>query len=302
MMIIYHYDSDSSFAATMVSAHLGFGGGASDELGRLVYQGTDALGHRVFTLARGDSGPVVELMLHGVAAAYRQPPDMVASVNLDRLAGADPRKVAARLLANLSEVPDRRVPSNSRPWPKVFYICYGSAHSSVVAAAIHAGLLPKTRPATRMEIASLRDFDHAGSDEIGKPVLIGRDEDGREIFALGLASARSFLHGTVHQLLHQLGLPPQAILTLDALKGVTWRTRLGGFLSRRLGAVSVGRGLCLTGLVQEYPRFLDLVSAARRRTAELARIDSAAALIDNNQEHRGEREEASDQETRGNYL
>ncbi|HPZ72110.1 MAG TPA: DUF3189 family protein, partial [Peptococcaceae bacterium] len=31
---------------------------------------------------------------------------------------------------------------------KIIYNCYGGAHSSVTAAALHLGLLPEARPAT----------------------------------------------------------------------------------------------------------------------------------------------------------
>ncbi|MGB3963216.1 MAG: DUF3189 family protein, partial [Tepidanaerobacteraceae bacterium] len=34
---------------------------------------------------------------------------------------------------------------------KIFYCCYGSAHSSVVAASIHLGLLPSDRVPTSRE-------------------------------------------------------------------------------------------------------------------------------------------------------
>lgn len=308
-IIIYHFESDTDFASRTVAAHLGFGagreevkGGPIGEMGRLVYQGSDALGRRVFTLARGDCGPVVELMLHGIPAVYRLSPSRVASVNLDRLTGRAPHRIASSVLAGLPEDPKPEELEESRPWPKIFYICYGAAHSSVVAAAVHAGLLPHTRTASAAEIGALRDFDQAGYNEIGRPILIGHDQAGREIYALGLASAREYLHATVHQLVHQLGLPPKSILTIDALKGVTWRTRIGGFLSRRAGLIAIGRRLCLSGLVVEYPRFLDMVLAAKQRAAELGSIDSGAALVDNNQERREEREGTSGRKNRGNHT
>lgn len=286
MIVIYHFNLESDWPANR------------SDYGRLVYQGQDASGNRILTLARGDYPTVTQMMLEGIADVYGFGPNEVIAVDLNAAARLSPEEISARTLERSNRSATRSVMRNPGLWPKVFYICYGAAHSSVVAAAVHCGLLPKDRMATPAEIAALAQFDRASNEEIGRPVLIGQDEDGREVFALGLSSARWFLHRTLHDLVWWLGLPSRCALTVDALAGVTWRTRLGGFLSRRLGLVRIGRPLCLAGVVREYPRFLAMAESAGRRVRELSLIDSGAPLVDNNQEKSG-REETSDRGTRG---
>jgi len=45
---------------------------------------------------------------------------------------------------------------------KVIYHCYGGAHSSVTAANIHLGLLPRERTPGYRELISQKLFDHTG--------------------------------------------------------------------------------------------------------------------------------------------
>ena len=42
----------------------------------------------------------------------------------------------------------------------IIYHCVGGAHSSVIASAIHLGMLPKTRVATNSEILSIPYYDN----------------------------------------------------------------------------------------------------------------------------------------------
>jgi len=58
----------------------------------------------------------------------------------------------------------------------VIYYCYGSAHSSVISAAIHLGRLPSDRAPTQEEMMRLTDFDRTESGQIGTLVFKGHDE------------------------------------------------------------------------------------------------------------------------------
>ena len=58
----------------------------------------------------------------------------------------------------------------------VIYYCYGSAHSSVISAAIHLGRLPSDRVPTQEEMMRLTDFDRTESWQIGTLFFKGHDE------------------------------------------------------------------------------------------------------------------------------
>lgn len=146
---------------------------------------------------------------------------------------------------------------------RVFYYCYGSAHSSVVAAAIHLGLLPSDRIPTSAEIINLPRFDRTKNHEIGTPFYMGEDEHGNEIYILGLGPDRDIISKAIYSLLTLLGYPLNCILLIDALAPVHPVTRLGGFLSRRLGWVRVGRPLVTMGVKWRYRELLFIVNTTK---------------------------------------
>jgi len=78
---------------------------------------------------------------------------------------------------------------------RIFYCCYGSTHSSVVAASIHLGLLPIERIPTSNEIKRLPYYDKIETSEIGTPFYMGKDEFNSEIFILGMANHRKLKKG-----------------------------------------------------------------------------------------------------------
>lgn len=157
--------------------------------------------------------------------------------------------------------------------PLVFYHCYGSAHSSVVASAIHVGLLPQDRTPTPGEIAGLEHFDRLPHHLIGLPIHIGRDESGHEVYIVGLGGERRALKRAAGCLVTLMGFPRDTLMMFDALTAAGLFTRIGGFLSRRLGLVRLGRPLCIAELRRDYPRFVRVVREAKA-TLRAARLDS----------------------------
>ena len=71
---------------------------------------------------------------------------------------------------------------------KVIYHCYGRAHSSVVAAHLHLGSLPMAGPVNIRQLLGLAEFDRADPSQWGIPHFMGRDEQGNEVYILGLNS------------------------------------------------------------------------------------------------------------------
>lgn len=147
---------------------------------------------------------------------------------------------------------------------KVVYHCYGSAHSSVTAAAIHLGMLPRERRPTDAELLAVPRFDRTKTSELGKPFFIGRDSAGREIYVLGRGPAARLVANCVESLGELLGTPPLAVVMVNALPSVSLVTTIGGTLSRGLGIVWPGRPLVLWGIRRCYGRFVQLVTETER--------------------------------------
>ncbi|NLZ54782.1 MAG: DUF3189 family protein [Thermoanaerobacteraceae bacterium] len=149
---------------------------------------------------------------------------------------------------------------------KIFYCCYGSAHSSVVAASIHLGLLPSNRVPTSKEFLVLPHYDKTESFEIGTPFFMGKDEYDSDVFILGMASERRLIKKAILSFLAHAGLNTHDIMMVDTLRSVSFLTKLGGFISRRLGLIAIGRPLTILGIQQKYPDFVKLVAAVKIRS------------------------------------
>lgn len=148
---------------------------------------------------------------------------------------------------------------------KIIYYCYGSSHSSVVAASLHLGLLPIDRRPSSPEILALPHYDRTSSEDIGRCFLMGRDELGNEVYIMGMGHAKKIVRRAIESILQIYHLPTSDILFVDALPQVGLITRVGGFLSRRIGFVSLGRPLTVYGIRRCYPNFLRLVRTVKER-------------------------------------
>lgn len=152
---------------------------------------------------------------------------------------------------------------------KVIYQCYGRSHTSIVAAHIHLGNLSDTGAPAVRQIIALPHFDAAKRHDFGRPLLMGRDRAGHEVYALGLALAAQAGLGAIYSIirLHEGAEEP---LVVNALKGLGILARIGGGLSRELGLVAVGRPLVAYGIRQIYPRLVQTVNAVKRFLEESA--------------------------------
>lgn len=147
---------------------------------------------------------------------------------------------------------------------KVIYNCYGSAHSSVLAAGIHVGLLPEDRVPTFGEITALPHYDQTETEEIGTIYYFGEDELGSQVYILGMKSSPKVVKRAIFSMLEEFDIDRTELVLVDSLPYVNNMTRIGGFLSRGLGLVKIGRPLTVYGLQKSYSRFVNLVQGVKR--------------------------------------
>lgn len=157
---------------------------------------------------------------------------------------------------------------------RVIYSCYGGTHSSPVAAAIHLGRLPRDRVPAREELLSIPGFDRAEGDGRGRLTPVGTDRWGNFVYVLPrgsipLRALRRLIAGT----LAMCGRADMPLVIVDTLVCLNWPMRVGGFLSRRLGLVFVGRPLVAWGTQRAYRC---LVALVERVEAALSGPASAA--------------------------
>lgn len=147
---------------------------------------------------------------------------------------------------------------------KVIYHCYGGSHSSVVSAAIHTRLLGRKTP-PRRELLQIPYFDETRKEDIGRLHLFGTAPEGIQVYAMGMGGGSKVLKKLLYSTFRDEGVPKESLLLVNTLSQVNLSTRIGGFLSRGLGFVTLGRPLVLMGILSSYPLFVQLVEEVEKR-------------------------------------
>lgn len=163
---------------------------------------------------------------------------------------------------------------------KVLYHCFGATHSSVVAAAMHCGILRRAGGITTHEVEGVPGFDRRAGSDIGHAFFVGADEDGCEAFAIGFGGARGVLTRASVDLLERTTPVPRRLLLADTLTGVSPLVRLGGYLSRRCRLVWVGRKMAAYGIVASAAQLQGVVADARNAVGEQARRSRSHAAAE----------------------
>jgi len=145
---------------------------------------------------------------------------------------------------------------------KVLYHCYGGTHSSILAAAIHAGYCDPDRPPARRELDTLPLFDKRAGSDYGKARFYGRDERGHEIWVVGRLR---YLSAPGEVFAAMAGLFPDSARTVvvDVAPTLNWQMRFGGFISRALRLPAFGRPLIARGTRLAYSRIRALVTRTK---------------------------------------
>lgn len=144
---------------------------------------------------------------------------------------------------------------------KIIYSCYGGAHTSIVAAAIHIGLLPLDTIPSVEKVAAIPYYDMTESKDIGRPIFMGLDEDQNEIYVMGMGSYRKESAELVYQFANEVyGGCNGRVLIVNSIALINLPIRIGGFLSRKLKLVSIGKPITIYGIQAKYESFVKLVN------------------------------------------
>ncbi|HZJ76179.1 MAG TPA: DUF3189 family protein [Oscillospiraceae bacterium] len=149
---------------------------------------------------------------------------------------------------------------------KIIYSCYGGAHSSIVASAIHVGYLPFHRVPTGEEILNIPYYDQSPKENKGMPIYMGTDTELRKVYALGMGPYRSEYTKIAYNFAFQLaGKNKEDIRIINVVPLLSFSVKLGGFISRRVGLIKLGRPLTIWGIRKRYDLFTELVKDVKKR-------------------------------------
>lgn len=150
---------------------------------------------------------------------------------------------------------------------KLFYYCYGGAHTSVTCASIHLGFLPRDRLPASSAFLSVPFYDKMDNDKLGIPMYMGRDKLGWDIYFMGLKNSKALSLPALRSFLNAFGVPQRQVFFVNALAELHPITSIGGFTSRKLGGVFIGRPMTIWGVRKSYAKFVDLVERVERTLA-----------------------------------
>jgi len=146
----------------------------------------------------------------------------------------------------------------------IIYHCVGGTHSSAVASAIHLGMLPKDRIATKQELLSIPYFDTVTKKEYGRIIYRGIDEYGNHVYTLSRQFHPKIVIPALEDLCIILTGDTSQIMLVNASPTVNTLMKIGGCLSRRLKLVSIGRPMVINGVRKAYPDIVNLVSQTKK--------------------------------------
>jgi hypothetical protein len=150
---------------------------------------------------------------------------------------------------------------------KIIYHCFGGAHSSVTAAAIHLGQLPEDTIPDGSEFTKLAFYDVQKRITHGNLYLSGIDSGNNQIYILGRRGKSQAVSNLAEDLMRALGADKESIMLVNAAKHVNLTMRIGGLLSRHLGMVKWGRPIVIWGTQKAYPYLAYLVKNVRLKVA-----------------------------------
>ncbi|MDD3838949.1 MAG: DUF3189 family protein [Clostridia bacterium] len=148
----------------------------------------------------------------------------------------------------------------------IFYACYGSAHTSITAASIHLGYLPDDHVPLADEFNKVPFYDQMPPEKIGSPLYMGIDSYRNQIFSIGMKSSRKIVTNSIYSLLNINGVKKNIII-INSLIDLNLFTMTGGFMSRRMNWVLIGRPLTVYGIRKSYRKLVDLVESVKNTVA-----------------------------------
>lgn len=151
---------------------------------------------------------------------------------------------------------------------KIIYHCYGGSHSSVMAAALHLGLLAKDRIPSETELMAIPYFDKTTNADFGSIRFMGKDEYNNDVYVLGKMSMGDRYSRLLQGIAGILGEEKQ-LLVVNCMNRVNTFMKLGGFSSRKMGLVSLGRPVVVRGSKKAFLELVNLVEITRLRALHM---------------------------------
>lgn len=148
---------------------------------------------------------------------------------------------------------------------KVIYHCYGGAHSSVLAAALHLKMIDSARLPNSDDMMLLPYFDKTRSSDFGTIRYMGTDDCGNEVYVLGKKNMGDRCTAMLRGVARLLGVEKD-VIAVNCMSRVNLLMMIGGFASRRLGWTILGRPVLFQGTRDAFRNIANLVEITRLKS------------------------------------
>jgi len=142
---------------------------------------------------------------------------------------------------------------------KIIYHCFGGAHASPTTAAIHLKLISNQHLPAITDFKNISKFDVATSQDHGKLNYLGVDHLGNEIYIMGRAHQAPLVTNLIKEFVKLSGGNPDDYCFINCCQSFNLLMVIGGFSSRRLGLVWLGRPLVSLGTLLAFPKLVGIV-------------------------------------------
>ena len=149
----------------------------------------------------------------------------------------------------------------------IVYHDFGGTHSTALAAAIHLGIVGKNgaESVSADELVNrVPYFDQVPGYCKGTVMHVGKESTGHEVYILGRRKDAELAINAVLSACRFIGQCEAEFMFVDVSKRVNWLMRIGGFLSRGLRMIQLGRPIVVKGTQIAYPSIAQLVEKTRR--------------------------------------
>lgn len=146
----------------------------------------------------------------------------------------------------------------------IIYHCFGGSHSSVAAAALHLGLLDSQKIPTEEDLIRIPYYDKTTDADFGSIRYMGTDNDNNHIYVFGKRSFNNRYAAVLKGVARMLGDQDDLVM-VDCMKRVNLGMKIGGYTSRRLGLIAIGRPIVSWGTRMAFAHLVNLVEITRFR-------------------------------------
>lgn len=135
---------------------------------------------------------------------------------------------------------------------KIFYFCRTGHHTSLIASALHLGIL-SGKPLNSRQLYSIPGYDRFEFRDIGKPYYTGTDYNGNEVYTIGAWRESEIMQRTLHDIIRIMGVRPGEWEVVDTSPYISGWT-IAGLKMKRIRLHGLARAFFFLGARQEVGR------------------------------------------------